>query len=194
MAAPPQAFTARCICSTSRCFPLHRESIPAAWSEGFARGLASPGKMPACFGESEERTTQKRKVQWTFSDVEKAAQGNARRSGATVRRGLEGRGNPRKAPVFGIPERGGRLRCQIVQNGSRAKLPATIAGRTGLSTAKRPGGFRRDGGQVEARVSRQHRFDRCKGLDQRAMAGDAALAPSHRSSGPTVAPNGFEGF
>jgi len=42
--------------------------------------------------------------------------------GPTRTRGHRGRGNPRKVPVFGILERGGRVHCQIVKNCSKATL------------------------------------------------------------------------
>ncbi|WP_323041435.1 IS1595 family transposase [Gemmobacter sp.] len=74
--------------------------------------------------------------------------------------GHRGRGNPRKVPVFGILERGGRVHCQIVQNCSRSTLHAIIAGRVHLSAEVTTDGFRSYDGLVEAGFLRHHRINK----------------------------------
>ncbi len=53
--------------------------------------------------------------------------------GPTRTHGHRGRGNPRKTPVFGILERGGRVHCQIVKNCLTTTLMATVKGEVELS-------------------------------------------------------------
>jgi transposase-like protein len=80
--------------------------------------------------------------------------------GPTRTRGHRGRGNPRKVPVFGILERGGRVHCQIVKNCSKATLLAIIEGRVELSAEVTTDGFRSYDGLVEAGFSRHHRINK----------------------------------
>ena len=80
--------------------------------------------------------------------------------GPTRTRGHKGRGNPRKVPVFGILERGGRVHCQIVKNCSKATLLAIIEGRVELSAEVTTDGFRSYDGLVEAGFSRHHRINK----------------------------------
>ena len=80
--------------------------------------------------------------------------------GPTRTRGHKGRGNPRKVPVFGILERGGRVHCQIVRNCSRTTLQAIIEGRVELSAEITTDGFRSYDGLVEAGFSRHHRINK----------------------------------
>lgn len=80
--------------------------------------------------------------------------------GPTRTRGHKGLGNPRKAPVFGILERGGRVHCQIVKNCSRSTLLAIIEGRVHLSADITTDGFRSYDGLVEAGFSRHHRINK----------------------------------
>ncbi|WP_238529689.1 IS1595 family transposase [Pseudooceanicola batsensis] len=80
--------------------------------------------------------------------------------GPTRTRGHRGRGNPRKVPVFGILERGGRVHCQIVKNCSKATLLAIIEGRVELSAEVVTDGFRSYDGLVEAGFARHHRINK----------------------------------
>lgn len=48
--------------------------------------------------------------------------------GPTRDRGQKDRANPRKVPVFGVLEPGGRVHCRIVRNLSRTTLQAIIEG------------------------------------------------------------------
>lgn len=80
--------------------------------------------------------------------------------GPTRTRGHKGRGNPRKVPVFGILERGGRVHCQIVRNCSKSTLQAIIAGRVSLSAEVSSDGFTSYDGLVEAGFSRHHRINK----------------------------------
>ncbi|MGR3652974.1 MAG: IS1595 family transposase [Roseovarius sp.] len=80
--------------------------------------------------------------------------------GPTRTRGHRGRGNPRKVPVFGILERGGRVHCQIVRNCSKATLLAIIEGRVELSAEVVTDGFRSYDGLVEAGFARHHRINK----------------------------------
>ena len=75
-------------------------------------------------------------------------------------RGHRGRGNPRKVPVFGILERGGRVHCQIVKNCSKATLTAIIEGRVEVSADISTDGFRGYAGLVEAGFRRHHRINK----------------------------------
>ena len=80
--------------------------------------------------------------------------------GPTRTRGHKGRGNPRKVPVFGILERGGRVHCQIVKNCSKATLMAIVEGRVALSADVTTDGFRSYDGLVEAGFTRHHRINK----------------------------------
>ena len=71
-----------------------------------------------------------------------------------------GRGNPRKVPVFGILERGGRVHCQIVKNCSKTTLQAIIEGQVELSAEITTDGFRSYDGLVEAGFARHHRINK----------------------------------
>lgn len=75
-------------------------------------------------------------------------------------RGHKGRGSPRKVPVFGILERGGRVHCQIVRNCSKSTLTAIIEGRVHLSAEITTDGFRSYDGLVEAGFRRHHRINK----------------------------------
>lgn len=80
--------------------------------------------------------------------------------GPTRTRGHRGRGNPRKTPVFGILERGGRVHCQIVKNCSKTTLQGIIEGRVAFSAEITTDGFRSYDGLVEAGFSRHHRINK----------------------------------
>lgn len=80
--------------------------------------------------------------------------------GPTRTRGHKGRGNPRKVPVFGLLERGGRVHCQIVRNCSKSTLLAIIEGRVSLAAELTTDGFRSYDGLVEAGFSRHHRINK----------------------------------
>ncbi len=80
--------------------------------------------------------------------------------GPTRTRGHRGRGNPRKIPVFGILERGGRVHCQIVKNCSKATLQGIIEGRVEFSAELTTDGFRSYDGLVEAGFRRHHRINK----------------------------------
>lgn len=80
--------------------------------------------------------------------------------GPTRTRGHKGRGNPRKVPVFGILERGGRVHCQIVKNCSKATLQAIVEGRVQPSAEITSDGFRSYDGLVEAGFARHHRINK----------------------------------
>ena len=86
--------------------------------------------------------------------------------GPTRTRGHRGRGNPRKVPVFGILERGGRVHCQIVRNCSKTTLQAIIEGRVELSAEITTDGFRSYDGLVEAGFSKHHRINKYYGRDK----------------------------
>lgn len=90
--------------------------------------------------------------------------------GPTRTRGHKGRGNPRKVPVFGILERGGRVHCQIVKNCSRTTLQAIIEGRVELSAEITSDGFRSYDGLVEAGFSRHHRINKYYDRDRAVFA------------------------
>lgn len=80
--------------------------------------------------------------------------------GPTRTRGHRGRGNPRKVPVFGILERGGRVHCQIVKNCSKATLTAILEGKVALDAEITSDGFRSYDGLVEAGFSKHHRINK----------------------------------
>lgn len=80
--------------------------------------------------------------------------------GPTRTRGHRGRGNPRKVPVFGILERGGRVHCQIVKNCSKSTLQAIMAGRVESTAEITTDGFRSYDGLVEAGFARHHRINK----------------------------------
>lgn len=80
--------------------------------------------------------------------------------GPTRTHGHKGRGNPRKVPVFGILERGGRVHCQIVRNCSKTTLQAIIEGRVALSAEITTDGFTSYDGLVEAGFSKHHRINK----------------------------------
>ena len=86
--------------------------------------------------------------------------------GPTRTRGHKGRGNPRKVPVFGILERGGRVHCQIVRNCSKTTLQAIIGGRVELSAEITTDGFKSYDGLVEAGFSKHHRINKYYGRDK----------------------------
>lgn len=86
--------------------------------------------------------------------------------GPTRTRGHKGRGNPRKVPVFGILERGGRVHCQIVGNCSKTTLQAIIEGRVELSAEITTDGFKSYDGLVEAGFSKHHRINKYYGRDK----------------------------
>ena len=86
--------------------------------------------------------------------------------GPTRTRGHKGRGNPRKVPVFGILERGGRVHCQIVKNCSKATLQAIISGRVELSAEVTTDGFRSYDGLVAAGFSTHHRINKYYNRDK----------------------------
>jgi len=86
--------------------------------------------------------------------------------GPTRTRGHKGRGNPRKVPVFGILERGGRVHCQIVKNCSKTTLQAIISGRVELSAEVTTDGFRSYDGLVEAGFSKHHRINKYYNRDR----------------------------
>ena len=86
--------------------------------------------------------------------------------GPTRTRGHKGRGNPRKVPVFGILERGGRVHCQIVKNCSKTTLQAIIGGRVELSAEITTDGFKSYDGLVEAGFSKHHRINKYYGRDK----------------------------
>ena len=86
--------------------------------------------------------------------------------GPTRTRGHKGRGNPRKVPVFGILERGGRVHCQIVKNCSKTTLQAIIEGRVELSAEISTDGFRSYDGLVEAGFAKHHRINKYYRRDQ----------------------------
>lgn len=86
--------------------------------------------------------------------------------GPSRSRGQRGRGSPRKVPVFGILERGGRVHCQIVKNCSKTTLQAIIEGRVELSAEITTDGFRSYDGLVEAGFSRHHRINKYYNRDQ----------------------------
>ncbi len=90
--------------------------------------------------------------------------------GPTRTRGHKGRGNPRKVPVFGILERGGRVHCQIVKNCSKATLTAIIEGRVEASAEITTDGFRSYDGLVEAGFSRHHRINKYYNRDHTVFA------------------------
>ncbi len=90
--------------------------------------------------------------------------------GPTRTRGHKGRGNPRKVPVFGILERGGRVHCQIVKNCSRTTLQAIIEGRVELSAEITTDGFRSYDGLVEAGFRRHHRINKYYRRDRATFA------------------------
>lgn len=75
-------------------------------------------------------------------------------------RGHRGRGNPRKVPVFGILQRGGRVHCQIVKNCSKSTLQGIIAGRVMPSAEVTTDGFRSYDGLVEAGFKRHDRINK----------------------------------
>lgn len=85
--------------------------------------------------------------------------------GPSRTRGHKGRGNPRKVPVFGILERGGRVHCQIVKNCSKATLQGIIEGRVEFSAEVTTDGFRSYDGLVEAGFSRHHRINKYHNRD-----------------------------
>ena len=80
--------------------------------------------------------------------------------GPTRSDGHRGRGHPKKVPVFGILERGGRVHCQIVKNCRKSTLLAIIAGRVELSADVTTDGFRSYDGLVEAGFTRHHRINK----------------------------------
>lgn len=80
--------------------------------------------------------------------------------GPTRTHGHRGRGNPRKTPVFGILERGGRVHCQIVKNCSKTTLMAIVKGEVELSAEIVTDGFRSYDGLVEAGFTRHHRINK----------------------------------
>ena len=80
--------------------------------------------------------------------------------GPTRTPGHRGRGNPRKTPVFGILERGGRVPCQIVKSCSKTTLMAIVKGEVELSAEIVTDGFRRYDGLVEAGFTRHHRINK----------------------------------
>ena len=84
--------------------------------------------------------------------------------GPTRQRGKPGLGKGRgvkgKVPVFGIPERGGRVHCQIVKNCSKTTLLDIIEGRVELSAEVVTDGFRSYDGLVEAGFKRHHRINK----------------------------------
>ena len=80
--------------------------------------------------------------------------------GPTRTRGHKGRGNPRKVPVFGILERGGKVHCQVVKNCSKTTLAAIIEGRVEFSAEITTDGFRSYDGLVEAGFKRHHRINK----------------------------------
>ena len=86
--------------------------------------------------------------------------------GPTRTRGHKGRGNPRKVPVFGILERGGRVHCQIVRNCSKATLQALIKGQVELAAEITTDGFKSYDGLVEAGFSKHHRINKYYGRDK----------------------------
>ncbi len=90
--------------------------------------------------------------------------------GPTRSRGHKGRGNPRKVPVFGILERGGRVHCQIVKNCSRATLQAIIEGRVELGAEIVTDGFRSYDGLVEAGFAKHHRINKYYDRDRAVFA------------------------
>ena len=92
--------------------------------------------------------------------------------GPTRTRGHRGRGNPRKVPVFGILERGGRVHCQIVKNCSKRTLQAIIHGQVSLSAEISSDGFRSYDGLVEAGFRRHHRLTKYYGRDETRFAED----------------------
>jgi len=80
--------------------------------------------------------------------------------GPTRTRGHKGRGNPRKVPVFGILERGGRVHCQIVKNCTKTTLMAIVEGRVSLSAEVTTDGFTSYDGLVEAGFAKHHRINK----------------------------------
>ncbi len=90
--------------------------------------------------------------------------------GPTRTRGHKGRGNPRKVPVFGILERGGRVHCQIVKNCSKPTLQAIIEGRVELCAEIVTDGFRRYEGLVEAGFAKHHRINKYYDRDRAVFA------------------------
>jgi transposase-like protein len=80
--------------------------------------------------------------------------------GPTRTPGHRWRGNPRKTPVFGILERGGRVHCQIVKNCSKTTLMAIVKGEVELSAEIVTDGFRRYDGLVEDGFTRHHRINK----------------------------------
>ena len=86
--------------------------------------------------------------------------------GPTRTRGHKGRGNPRKVPVFGLLERGGRVHCQIVKNCSKATLQAIVSGRVELSAEVTTDGFRSYDGLVAAGFSTHHRINKYYNRDK----------------------------
>lgn len=83
--------------------------------------------------------------------------------GPARQRGRTGRGAPKKVPVFGILERGGRVHCQVVKNCSKTTLQAIIEGRVELSAEITTDGFRSYDGLVEAGFKRHHRITKYYG-------------------------------
>lgn len=90
--------------------------------------------------------------------------------GPTRTRGHKGRGNPRKMPVFGILERGGRVHCQIVRNCTKSTLLAIIEGRVALSAEVATDAFTSYDGLVEAGFARHHRINRYYARDRAVFA------------------------
>ena len=90
--------------------------------------------------------------------------------GPTRTRGHKGRGNPRKVPVFGILERGGRVHCQIVKNCSKPTLQAIIEGRVELCAEIVTDGFRSYDGLVEAGFAKHHRINKYYDRDRAVFA------------------------
>lgn len=90
--------------------------------------------------------------------------------GPTRTRGHKGRGNPRKVPVFGILERGGRVHCQIVRNCSKTTLQAIIEGRVHPSAELTSDGFTSYDGLVAAGFSRHHRINKYYNRDRTVFA------------------------
>jgi len=86
--------------------------------------------------------------------------------GPTRTRGHKGRGNPRKVPVFGILERGGRVHGQIVKNCSKATFTALIEGRVELSADITTDGLRGYDGLVEAGFAKHHRINKYYNRDK----------------------------
>lgn len=97
--------------------------------------------------------------------------------GPTRSRDRKGRGNPRRVPVLGILERGGRVQCRIVGNCAELPLQAIIEGRVAVSSGITSDGFASYDGSVEAGASKHHRIDKHRQRDRPVFAENGVHGP-----------------